>query len=130
MRLIDYLAESLLRAVHGNVLSTLLRCPPQQEEGEKEKKRLREEKQLVEQRAKEQEQKMREAFDLEVQRLQARMEAANEEERNKLQQEVEKLSADQVRAKTCQVLDRVTTSGRIVGSCCCRSCTTSRQWLC
>ena len=101
MRLIDYLAESLPRAVHGNVLPTLLRCPPQQEEGEKEKKRLREEKQLVEQRAKEQEQKMREAFDLEVQRLQARMEAANEEERNKLQQEVEKLSADQVRARTC-----------------------------
>ena len=60
---------------------------------------MREEKQLVEQRAKEQEQKLREAFDLEVQRLQARMEAANEEERNKLQQEVEKLSADQVRAK-------------------------------
>ena len=62
---------------------------------------MREEKQLVEQRAKEQEQKLREAFDLEVQRLQARMEAANEEERNKLQQEVEKLSADQVRARTC-----------------------------
>ena len=39
---------------------------------------MREEKQLVEQRAKEQEQKLREAFDLEVQRLQARMEAANE----------------------------------------------------
>ena len=68
----------------------------QQVEAEKEMKRMQEEKHLLEKQAKEQEQQLREGFALEMQRLVTRMEAANEEERAKLQKEIEKLNADQV----------------------------------
>jgi len=84
-----------------------------QDEAKMEMQRLREEQQLQEQHSKQQEQQLREGFALEQQKLQARMEAANEEERTKLQQELDKLAKEQAR-ETRELEERAAHQARMM----------------